>query len=126
MTQPQVLIVGAGPTGLMLGCQLAMNNISFRIFDRTEGHTIQSRALVIQARSLEIFDQMGIAEEAIQHGQITKAIGAFFNGKKVVRITVDNMRGGLTKFPYLLMLEQSHTERILVEFLLEHGHKVER
>ena len=39
MTQPQVLIVGAGPTGLMLGCQLAINNISFRIIDRTGGHT---------------------------------------------------------------------------------------
>lgn len=121
-----ILIVGAGPTGLMMACQLAINNIPFRIIDKNEDHTTQSRALVIQARSVEILDQMGIAEKAIQQGKIAKAIGAFFNGKKVLRVTVNNMGKGLTKFPYLLMLEQSHTEKILVDFLKEHGHEVER
>ena len=118
--------MGAGPTGLMMACQLAINNISFRIIDKTPDHTAQSRALVIQARSVEIFDQMGIAEKAVQKGQVAKAIGAFFNGKKVLRVTVNDMGNGLTRFPYLLMLEQSHTERILIEFLKERGHEVER
>ncbi|HEV8286676.1 MAG TPA: FAD-dependent monooxygenase [Chitinophagaceae bacterium] len=121
-----VLIVGAGPTGLMMACQLAINNIRFRIIDKNEDHTTQSRALVIQARSIEILDQMGIADKAIQQGKIAKAIGAFFNGKKVLRITVNDMGAGLTRFPNLLMLEQSHTENILVEFLSEHGHNVDR
>jgi 2-polyprenyl-6-methoxyphenol hydroxylase-like FAD-dependent oxidoreductase len=121
-----VLIVGAGPSGLMLACQLAIHNIFFRIIDKTEDHTTQSRALVIQARSVEILDQMSIAEKAIQRGKIAKAIGAFFNGKKVLRVTVNNMGAGLTKFPYLLMLEQSQTESILVEFLNAHDHHVGR
>src|SRR6266498_4732484 len=112
-----ILIVGAGPTGLMMACQLALNKIPFRIIDKNEDHTTQSRALVIQARSVEILDQMGIAEKAIQYGKIAKAIGAFFNGKRVLRITVNNMGKGLTEFPYLLMLEQSHTEAILADFL---------
>jgi 2-polyprenyl-6-methoxyphenol hydroxylase-like FAD-dependent oxidoreductase len=126
MQQTEVLIIGAGPTGLMMACQLAINKIHFRIIDKNEDHTTQSRALVIQARSMEILNLMGIAEKAIQQGNITKAIGAFFNGKKVLRVTVNNMGEGLTKFPYLLMLEQSHTEKILVEFLIDHGYKVDR
>jgi 2-polyprenyl-6-methoxyphenol hydroxylase-like FAD-dependent oxidoreductase len=121
-----VLIVGAGPTGLMMACQLAINKIPFRIIDKNEDHTAQSRALVIQARSLEIFDQMGISDKAIQQGKIAKAIGAFFNGKKVLRVTVNEIGKGLTKFPFFLMLEQSHTESILVDFLKEHGYEIER
>ncbi len=125
-SETDILIVGAGPTGLMLACQLATHNIPFRIIDKTEDHTTQSRALVIQARSVEILDQMSIAEKAIQRGKIAKAIGAFFNGKKVLRVTVNNMGAGLTKFPHLLMLEQSHTESILVDFLGDHNHHVDR
>ena len=121
-----VLIVGAGPSGLMMACQLAIHNIPFRIIDKSEDHTTQSRALVVQARSMEIFDQMGIAEEAIQKGQVAKAIGAFFNGKKVLRLIVNNIGEGLTKFPYFLMLEQSCTESLLVNFLAARGHQVER
>jgi 2-polyprenyl-6-methoxyphenol hydroxylase-like FAD-dependent oxidoreductase len=121
-----VLIVGAGPTGLMMACQLAINNIPFRIIDKNEDHTNQSRALVVQARSIEIFDQMGIAEKAIRQGQVAKAIGAFFNGKKVLRLIVNNVGEGLTKFPYFLMLEQSRTESLLVDFLETRGYHVER
>src|SRR5574341_1246062 len=60
---PAVLIVGAGPTGLLLACQLALRKVPFRIIDKSADHTTQSRALVVQARSLEIFEQMGIAQE---------------------------------------------------------------
>ena len=126
ISNTDVLIAGAGPTGLMLACQLAINNIPFRIIDKNEDHTTQSRALVIQARTVEILDQMGIAEKAIQQGKIAKAIGAFFNGKKALRFTVNDMGKGLTRFPYFLMLEQSHTETILVDFLKEYGYEVER
>lgn len=72
----------------MMACQLMLHKIPFRIIDKTEDHTTQSRALVIQARILEILDQMGIAEKAIQHGKLARAVGAFFNGKKVLRIIV--------------------------------------
>jgi 2-polyprenyl-6-methoxyphenol hydroxylase-like FAD-dependent oxidoreductase len=126
MVKPEILIIGAGPTGLMIACQLAINKIAFRIIDKNEDHTTQSRALVIQARSLEIFDQMGISHQAIEQGKIAKAIGAFFNGKKVLRVVVHEIGKGLTKFPFFLMLEQSHTEAILVNFLQERGHEIER
>src|ERR1700694_247019 len=110
-----VLIVGAGPTGLMLACQLALYKIPFRIIDRTEDHTTQSRALVIHARSMEIFDQMDIAGKIFSRGEICKLFGLIFNGKKVIDIYVTGE--GLTKFPYLLILAQSETELILNEYL---------
>lgn len=121
-----MLIVGAGPTGLMLACQLALHDISFRIVDKSEDHTTQSRALVVQARSIEIFDQMGLAGKALQLGKIAKAGGAFINGKKAFRVELKNPGEGLTKFPFLLMLEQSQTESLLLEFLAHYGKLVER
>lgn len=126
MTDTDVLIVGAGPSGLMMACQLAINKIAFRIIDKNEDHTSQSRALVIQARSMEILDQMGIADKAMQEGKIARAVGVIFNGKKVLRIFINDMGHGLTQFPFLFMLEQSFTESILIDFLKGHGCEVER
>lgn len=121
-----VLIIGAGPTGLLMACQLAIHNIPFRILDKTEDHTTQSRALVIQARSLEILHQMGIAGKAVDRGTIAGHIGSIFSGKKLLRITVKDIGGDMTRFPFLLMLEQSVTEALLNAFLEERGHRVER
>ena len=60
----EVLIVGAGPTGLALGCQCIRNGIDFVIVDKNEGVTPYSKAIGVQARTLEIFDQMGLAKKA--------------------------------------------------------------
>ena len=61
----EVLIVGAWPAGLMMACQLAIHQVPFRIIDKNESSSESSGALIVQARSLEIFQQMGIASEAI-------------------------------------------------------------
>lgn len=126
MTKPEVLIIGAGPTGLITACQLAIRNISFRIIDRTEDHTTQSRALVIHARSLEIFQQMDLSEEALEHGKIAKAINLLVNDKKKLRFGLQDIGNNLTDFPFLLILEQSETEMILNNYLTRYGHQVER
>ncbi len=123
---PYVLINGAGPTGLLMAGQLALRDVPFRIIDKNEDHTTQSRALVVQARSLEIFDQMGIAQEALRLGEKAKAVGMIFNGKHVFRMDLGDVGEGLTAFPYLLILEQSKTEQILTDFLAHHGYRVER
>lgn len=126
MTKTEVLIAGAGPTGLMVACQLAIRNISFRIIDKTQDHTTQSRALVIHARSLEIFQQMGISEEALQQGKIAKAVNLIVNGKRKLRFGLRDVGNNLTDFPFLLILEQSKTETILNSFLNRFGRQVER
>src|SRR5215472_24221 len=123
---PRVLIVGAGPTGLMLACQLALHDVAFRLIDKNEDHTTQSRALVVQARSIEIFGQMDLAQEALQLGEKAKAVNVVVNGKRTLHMNIRDIGEGLTLYPYLLMLEQSKTEKLLNDFLAHRGHTVER
>lgn len=119
-----VLVCGAGPTGLMAACQLALRNIPFRIIDKSAAATTQSRALVIHTRTLEIFKQMSIVDKILGLGEICRGVTWVFNGKETAHIKIagDN----LTEFPYVFCLEQSKTEEALIQFLKERGHVVER
>jgi 2-polyprenyl-6-methoxyphenol hydroxylase-like FAD-dependent oxidoreductase len=125
-SQTQVLIVGAGPPGLMMACQLAHRNISFRIIDKSDQHLSGSGALIVHARSLEIFNQMGIADRAISMGIVAAKIKVVFNGRKPLTLVLNKMGQGLTKFPGLLLIEQSRTEQLLENYLQSFGHSVER
>ena len=122
-----VVIAGAGPTGLLLACQLTMYGVKFRIFDRSINHTTQSRAVTVHARSLELFDQMGIADEAVEKGEIVRGFSAFFNGVRRLEtdMTLIQTRN-VTKFPFILILEQSKTEDILEQYLKRHGVTIDR
>jgi len=122
----EVLIVGAGPTGLMMACQLAVHQVSFRIFDKNTTSSQNSGALIVQARTLEIFEQMGIANEAIKEGIIADKVNIVFNGKRITTTSIKDIGESLSPFPFLLMLEQSKTEKLLIRFLNERGHSVER
>ena len=78
----EVLIVGAGPSGLMMACQLAIRGIHFRIIDKNEHPVTYSGALIVHARSVEIFDQMGISEKVVHESIIANDLSIVFNGKK--------------------------------------------
>src|SRR6188474_2145638 len=108
-----VLIVGAGPTGLMLANQLARRGIRFEIIDRHSGPAQQSRAMAVHARTLEIFAQLGVADQAIALGR--KGLGAnmWTRGRLRARIPLAEMGQGLSPYPYVLMLGQDATERLL-------------
>ncbi len=112
-----VLIIGAGPSGLMLACQLLMHNITFRIIDKKASPAIHSGALILHARTLEILDEMGLADKAIEAGRIAKFACIRFNSPQITSIDLSNMGVGLTRFPFFLMLEQWRTENILIEFI---------
>ncbi len=118
-----VLIVGAGPTGLMMACQLVLLDIPFILVSKEDGPTTQSRALGIQARSLEIFRQMGIIKRVVTEGQPAKAVHVLA-GKSDRRIPLGQMGKTLSEFSFLHILEQSKTEKIFVDFLKEHGKQV--
>lgn len=119
-----VLIVGAGPTGLMSACQLMRHGIPFRIIDKNISATSESRALVLHARTLEIFAQMGIAEKALKQGEPCRGVSWVFNGKEAASLVIEGE--DLTPFPYIFCLEQSKTEELLIDYLAEKGCMVER
>lgn len=120
-----VLIVGAGPAGLMMACQLALHKIRFRIIDRRISSSKYSGALIIHARTMEILHQMGLAEKAIKNGIIARVINIRFNHQKNYSLDISSFGSVLTRYPYLLMAEQWQTELLLNQFLNEHGHWVE-
>ncbi|HXB44548.1 MAG TPA: FAD-dependent monooxygenase [Puia sp.] len=113
----QVIIVGAGPTGLSLAAQLLRYNIKSIIIEKNEKATAFSKALVVQARTLEIFQELGIAEKAINEGQVTTAMNFFYKGKQKASVNIAGLGKGLSPFPYALSLEQSKTEKLLVDYL---------
>ncbi len=121
-----VLIIGSGPAGLMMAAQLAKQGADFRIIDKCNRQTSYSGAMFIQARTLEIFHELGIAEGALKNGKIVQNIIVYYNGKKLIKTPVGEFGKGLSKFPFMLMLEQKYTEALLLKFLKKHDVEVER
>jgi 2-polyprenyl-6-methoxyphenol hydroxylase-like FAD-dependent oxidoreductase len=121
----QILVVGAGPVGLTMACELARHGVRCRIVDEGPGPTEQSRALGIQARTLEVFEQMGVVDEVLARARKIHGVGVFADGQRISHITFD-LEALETHYPYLLVLPQGETERILVERLKSHGIEVER
>lgn len=119
----EVLVVGAGPTGLTLASELARRGVSFRVIDKALEPTLLSKAIGVQARTLEIFDDMGIAEEAIAAGLKLTGVAMFANGQPIVKASFDELD---TNFPFLLSIPQSETERILASLLVRNGGELER
>jgi 2-polyprenyl-6-methoxyphenol hydroxylase-like FAD-dependent oxidoreductase len=121
----QVIIVGAGPTGLSMALQLLRFGIDFVIIERNEKTTPYSKALVVQARTLEIFKEIGISEKAISEGRITTAMNIFYGGKQKAAINIAGLGEGLSAFPFALSLEQSKTEKLLADHLSEKGKEIQ-
>jgi 2-polyprenyl-6-methoxyphenol hydroxylase-like FAD-dependent oxidoreductase len=116
-----VLVVGAGPTGLMLANQLARRGVRPLIVDRHSGPAQQTRAMAVQARTLEIYAAMGIAGRARELGAIGDGANLWANGRWRARIPVGDIGKDVSPFPYVLMLGQDENERILGASLGEHG-----
>jgi 2-polyprenyl-6-methoxyphenol hydroxylase-like FAD-dependent oxidoreductase len=125
MINTNVLIVGAGPTGLSLACQLARYDIDFVIIDQKSGVTSKSKAIGVQARTMEIYDQLGIAPQAINQGQIAGKIRLLAKGKICGEVDLSDMGRDLSPYPYLFVLEQSKNEKLLSDYLQSHGRIVQ-
>src|SRR5262245_11770693 len=108
----EVLIVGAGPTGLMLANQLARWGIRALIVDRNPGPSRQTKALGVQARTLEIYAHLGIVGKALELGK--RATGANFwaGGVYAARVPLGDIGRDLSPYPFLLILGQDDNERL--------------
>lgn len=108
-----ILIVGAGPTGLMLANQLGRRGIRATIIDRHSGPAQQTRAMAVQARTLEIYARLGIIDEALALGFPAGGANLWANGRWTARIPLGDIGRELSPYPFVLMLGQDDNERIM-------------
>jgi 2-polyprenyl-6-methoxyphenol hydroxylase-like FAD-dependent oxidoreductase len=121
----EVLIVGAGPTGLMLANQLAKRSVRVTIIDQHSGPSVQTKALGVQARTMEIYAHLGIAERAIDMGR--RAVGAsmWVAGKRAARVPLGDIGSNLSPYPFLLILGQDDNEALLGDVLAGQGVRIQ-
>jgi 2-polyprenyl-6-methoxyphenol hydroxylase-like FAD-dependent oxidoreductase len=120
-----VLIVGAGPTGLAIACQLIRYGVDFVIIDKKEGTTPFSKAIGVQARTLEIYEQIDLAQKLIDEGSITRSVRILEGGEARVEIPLRQLGEGMSPYPYLLIVEQGKHEHLLYAFMKSHGREVQ-
>jgi 2-polyprenyl-6-methoxyphenol hydroxylase-like FAD-dependent oxidoreductase len=121
----QVLVVGAGPTGLALAAQLAAHGVRPRLIDRNLERARESRALAIQPRTLEVLAGLGISDHLVHLGNPNVQLHLHAPGR-VRSIPLFDLGLADTAYPYLLFLSQAETERVLADHLQSRGVAVER
>ncbi|HEY1305390.1 MAG TPA: FAD-dependent monooxygenase, partial [Vicinamibacterales bacterium] len=120
------MIVGAGPTGLVLALWLTRLGVRVRIFDKTAQPGTTSRALVIHARTLELYSQVGLSPEVVEQGRKMLVANLWVAGQQAARAVLGDIGAGLSPFPYALILAQDEHERLLIDHLSRAGIRVER
>jgi 2-polyprenyl-6-methoxyphenol hydroxylase-like FAD-dependent oxidoreductase len=121
-----VLIIGAGPTGLVLALWLTKLGVRVRIIDKLAESGTTSRALAVQARTLEFYQQVGLAEAVVNRGHKIAALNLWVGRSRAARVPIASMGQGLSPFPFPLIFPQDEHELLLVGELRSHGVEVER
>jgi 2-polyprenyl-6-methoxyphenol hydroxylase-like FAD-dependent oxidoreductase len=122
----QVLIVGAGPTGLVLALWLTRLGVTVRIIDKTAEPATTSRAVAVQARTLEFYRQIGLADTVIARGREVPGANLWVAGRQAARLVLGDMGAGISPYPYALIFPQDEHERLLVACLADAGVSIDR
>src|SRR5215472_4579004 len=126
MMHTDVLIIGAGPTGLVLALWLTKHGVKVRIVDKTAEPGTTSRALAVQARTLELYRQLDLTNAVLKLGHKVPAVNLLVKGEPVVRLPFERIGSDLTLYPFLHIFPQDQHERLLIERLEALGVVVER
>jgi 2-polyprenyl-6-methoxyphenol hydroxylase-like FAD-dependent oxidoreductase len=118
-----VVVVGAGPTGLAIAITLASAGIDFVVVDRLAEGANTSRAAVVHARTLEVLDELGAAEELIERGVRVSRFAVRDGSRRLLTVPFDKLP---TRHPYALMVPQNETESVLLGRLRDLGGDVHR
>jgi 2-polyprenyl-6-methoxyphenol hydroxylase-like FAD-dependent oxidoreductase len=121
-----VLIVGAGPTGLVLALWLQRLGIRVRVIDKAAAPGTTSRALAVHARTLELYRQLGLAEKIVGRGLELSAVNLWVRGERVGHVAFGDIGRGVSAFPYILIFQQDQHEALLIDELRALGVEVER
>jgi 2-polyprenyl-6-methoxyphenol hydroxylase-like FAD-dependent oxidoreductase len=119
-----VLIVGAGPTGLALACQLIRHAVDFVIIDKKETTTPFSRAIGVQARTLEIYEQIDLADKLIALGKPAEKVRMIEGGVVRGEAVLKDIGAGMSEYPFMLVVEQGKHEALLYDYIKTNGHDV--
>jgi 2-polyprenyl-6-methoxyphenol hydroxylase-like FAD-dependent oxidoreductase len=122
-SETDVLIVGAGPSGLALAVCLAGHGIRFVLVDRLTAPLATSRAAAVHARTLEVSEALGVTDALVSAGRRLPAASIHQRDKPLLRIDFGSVR---SRYPYILTLPQNETEAILTSRLAALGGAVER
>jgi 2-polyprenyl-6-methoxyphenol hydroxylase-like FAD-dependent oxidoreductase len=126
MSDDDVLVIGAGPTGLVLALWLTKLGVRVRILDKTAGPGTTSRALAVQARTLELYRQLDLADAVLARGHRVPAVNLWVRGKRAARLGFEVIGAGLTPYSFMEIFPQDEHERLLIERLAACGVQVER
>ena len=126
MSDVDVLVAGAGPTGLVLTLWLARAGVRVRLVDKSPAAASTSRALVVHARTLEFYRQLGIADAAVRAAVRFDAANLWVGGRRVAHVELGALGAGATSFPFMLIFPQDEHERRLIADLAAIGVAVER
>ncbi len=126
LTETEVLIAGAGPTGLVLALWLTRLGVRVRIVDKAAHSGTTSRALAVQARTLEFYRQIGLADAVTEAGRKVGAMTLWVGGKPVTQVNLHDIGLGLGPFDYMFIYPQDEHEALLEGALLKAGVKVDR
>src|SRR5262244_4202387 len=126
MSRNTVLIVGAGPTGLVLANWLARLGIGFRIVDKAAEPGTTSRALAVHARTLELYRQLDLADLVVARGHKVPAVRLWVKGEPRARVSFEEVGSNLTPYAFLQIFSQDEHERLLIATLEKLGVSVER
>ena len=115
-----VLIVGAGPSGLTAANILAQSGVKVRVAERDAGPIDESRALLVHGRTQEFFDKLGLSEDFLERGQALDGVDVMVGGRSSGHIPIVGDEAK-TPYPYPVVFEQSRTQRLLLEGLAREG-----
>ncbi|MCC6452867.1 MAG: FAD-dependent monooxygenase [Acidobacteria bacterium] len=124
MLKTDVVIIGAGPTGLALAVQLIRYGVDFVIVDTKKTTTPFSRAIGVQARTLEIYDQIGLADELVSLGHAAEKVKFLKDGVVRGEANLSDLGTGLSPFPFVLLVEQGLHEELLYKFITDNKQDV--
>ena len=126
MIHTDVLIIGTGPTGLVLALWLTKLGVKVRILDKAAQPGTTSRALAVQARTLELYRQLDLTDAVLQQGHKVPAVNLWVKGEPASHLSFERIGADLTPYSFLHIFPQDEHERLLIERLQALGVSVER